>query len=104
MVFIGASTIDGLSRRTPVRVNITGDRRFISDTQILTDVPIVFPEIDLAGSLAPLRLSLVTSVGLEPQCGAEFTENQSSFVMPGRGGTPAEPGGWLPEMQLYLRP
>jgi hypothetical protein len=104
LVAIGASTIDGLSKRRPVRVNISGNQRFISDTQILTDLPIMIPEVDLAGSLAPLRLSLTTSVGLEPQCGADLGENQSSFVMPGRGGAPAEPGGWLPEMQLILRP
>jgi filamentous hemagglutinin family protein len=57
-------------------------------------------DAELAGSLILLSSPLVSEKGLAPQCGLLLGEDQSSFVINGRGGVPAEPGGWFPDFEL----
>jgi filamentous hemagglutinin family protein len=57
-------------------------------------------QLDIVGSLVLLQTGLATPAALVPQCGVNLGENQSSFVISGRGGAPAEPGGWLPDLSL----
>lgn len=56
------------------------------------------PELDIAGSLAPLSEGLVgATTRLAPSCALTLGGGVSSFVATGRGGTPPDPGGWQPE-------
>jgi filamentous hemagglutinin family protein len=104
LVAIGESIINGLSKKRPVQVSITGKQVLISDSEILTDHPQFFPEIDVSAALVPLQTPLGSLSLLPGSCIVSGDADSSSFVVPGRGGAPAEPGGWLPEMQLDLEP
>ncbi len=61
-------------------------------------------QTDIAGSLVLLQTQVATPALLLPHCGVQSDEEQSSFVITGRGGAPAEPGGWLPDLELDLWP
>lgn len=68
---------------------------------LLPGAIVAVPEqLDLIGSLVPLRTEIESTAALIPQCAAQFDNYQSSFVVTGRGGTPVEPGGWLPDLSL----
>ena len=58
------------------------------------------PDTTVAGSLAVLPQALATPIPLAPRCGLELGGNISSFIVSGEGGTPVEPGGWAPALDL----
>jgi filamentous hemagglutinin family protein len=51
--------------------------------------------VDIAGSIVTLSSELAdTRAFLQDVCGVRFGSSTSTFVVTGRGGAPAEPGGW----------
>jgi hypothetical protein len=72
-------------------------------TPALAGSIVAVPEqLDIVGSLVALQTNLAPQITLVPQCGVGLGENQSTFTLTGRGGVPAEPGGWAPEIVLEL--
>lgn len=105
VVALSHSTINGLSAGQPVPVTVPPTALFLrSDSPILSKAISVPPEADVTGSLELLQTGLAGSATLLPQCGVKFGFSQSSFVVTGRGGSPAEPGSWLPDLDLNPPP
>jgi filamentous hemagglutinin family protein len=112
LTLLDASSIHANGFGTGGKITLNADRRTGVVTQGATPNVTAFgglqpgtivaaPEqLDLIGSLVPLRTELETTAALIPQCAAQFDNYQSSFVVTGRGGTPVEPGGWLPDLSL----
>lgn len=64
-------------------------------------VSVSAPDVDLSASLVPLPASLLdVSTLLQPDCGVRLDGGISSFVVGGRGGSPIQPGGFLPSGTL----
>jgi filamentous hemagglutinin family protein len=102
-VLLDASVIDGRAAGTPVFVTIDPTAAFLksSDSAILTRQASLPPELDLAGSIVGLPVSLhAADAQLFAQCTTKLQTDLSSFVVVGRGGLPVEPGFWLPAFDL----
>ncbi len=98
-VILRNSLIDGRAGGKPVQVSIDPNAIYLnSHSQILTGSASLPPELDLAGSLITLPVSLLwAGAQLQAHCAAVFSRNDSSFtVQSTTSGLPIEPGGWLP--------
>ena len=72
------------------------------DSEILTESLSAPPELDLAGNLVRLPQALVQAEALlQRTCAALLTQEFSSFVRVGRGGTPLRPDGWTPSFERW---
>jgi filamentous hemagglutinin family protein len=100
-VVLDHSVINGLAAGQDVLVRIQSDVLLTSSSQILTDTAILPPEVDIAGSLVPLNAGLASDAAkLAEICGLRAGGNVSSFVSTGRGGTPLQPGGFEPVLEI----
>jgi hypothetical protein len=75
----------------------------VANSRILTVEPRFTVDDTVASTVGRLPGGVASSgVTLADQCGVFFftTGNISSFVVTGRGGTPVEPGGWSPSVDL----
>jgi hypothetical protein len=100
-VILDHSTINGLANGADVPVRITADVFLTSQSQILSDAAVLPPEVDIAGSLVPLNAGLASDAAkLAEICGLRAGGNVSSFVSTGRGGTPLQPGGFEPVLEI----
>jgi hypothetical protein len=105
VVLLDQSVINGLSGEESVKVRIATDNLFRSGSEILTNAPQSFPETDVSGSLAPLRVAAPSAAAtLVPQCGLMLGGNISSFVVTGRGTSSQAPGGWQTDWILEREP
>jgi filamentous hemagglutinin family protein len=103
VVLTNGSVIDGLSGSLPKPVIVGAEAFLVStDSQILTVRPRFAVDDTVASTIGRLPGGITgAGVTLADQCGVIFTtDNISSFVVTGRGGTPVEPGGWLPQFDL----
>ena len=103
VVLTQGSVINGLSGSQPKPVIVGAEAFLVStDSQILTVEPHFMVDDTVASTIGRLPGSITgAGVTLADQCGVIFTtDNVSSFVITGRGGTPVEPGGWMPEFDL----
>jgi filamentous hemagglutinin family protein len=97
------SVIDGLAggQQQPV---IIGAAAFIvsATSRVLTDKPEFNTDdtvVNVVGRLPGGPLG--TDLSLLSLCGLLFSDDSlSSFVVTGRGGSPVEPGGWMPSLDL----
>jgi hypothetical protein len=102
-VILNHSTIDGRSGGNPVYVTIDPDAIFIKspDSQILTSAASLPPELDLAGTLAGLSVSLLKGeTMMRDRCEVKALRDFSSLTVTDRGGFPIEPNAWLPSFHL----
>jgi hypothetical protein len=101
-VVLNNSTINGLSGGAPVVVTIETEALILSqDSEILTNANEQFPEVDIAGSIVRLPGGLAEDIArLQELCGMRAAGDVSTFIVTGRGGTPPEPGGWMPSLEL----
>jgi hypothetical protein len=100
-VLLDHSTINGLAGGNDVPVLITADVFLTSESQILSDAAVLPPEVDIAGSLVRLNAGLSSDAAkLAEICGLRAGGNVSSFVATGRGGTPLQPGGFEPVLEI----
>jgi hypothetical protein len=103
-VILDHSTINGLANGADVPVTITADVFLTSQSQILSDAAVLPPEVDIAGSLVRLNAGLASDAAkLAEICGLRAGGNVSSFVSTGRGGTPLQPGGFEPVLEIRDR-
>jgi filamentous hemagglutinin family protein len=102
---LNRSVINGLSGGTPVNVAIAADVFFASESQILTNAALNFPQTDVSGSLITLRVDALTrDAQLAADCGIRIGHDVSSFLISGRGAAPILPGGPLPSTDFSLAP
>jgi filamentous hemagglutinin family protein len=101
-VVLDHSVINGLAGGKDVFVRIRSDVLLTSESQILTDTAVLPPEVDIAGSLVRLNAGLASDAAkLAEICGMRAGGgNVSSFVATGRGGTPLQPGGFEPVLEI----
>lgn len=100
-VVLDHSVINGLAAGQDVLVRIQSDVLLTSSSQILTDTAVLPPEVDIAGSLVRLNAGLNSDAAkLAEICGLRAGGNVSSFVATGRGGTPLQPGGFEPVLEI----
>jgi hypothetical protein len=72
-----------------------------ADSKILSTIQSVPPDIDLSGALLELTASpFARSAPLGETCGLLLGGDYSSFLIVGRGGTPIQPGGLAPTLDL----
>ncbi|MDB5318632.1 MAG: filamentous hemagglutinin family N-terminal domain protein [Phycisphaerales bacterium] len=106
VVLLIGSVIDGQTNGgRDVRVTIDPVARVLSvDSVILSNNQSVPSPVDLAGVLTPFSLELATSeLTLVEECPRRIGSGMSSFLILGRGGTPAEGGGLMPALDLSGR-
>jgi len=98
-VILDNSTINGLAGGEPVIVTIVSDFFFTSNSQILTNTPINFPQTDVTGSLLLLSENVVDpATRLAERCAVLLGPGASTFIQSGHGGLATEPGAWLPAL------
>jgi hypothetical protein len=102
IVVLSNSVINGLSQGMPVQVQIIADNFFKSDSQILTNTQLDFPQTDVSGALITLQAARLTrEAQLAADCGLRLGESVSSFIVVGRGAQPPEPGGLSPAIDPH---
>jgi hypothetical protein len=93
------SVINGLSKGVPVQVQIIADNFFKSNSQILTNTQLNFPQTDVSGALITLQAARLTrEAQLAAECGLSLGQSISSFIVVGRGAQTPEPGGLSPTL------
>jgi hypothetical protein len=103
VIALNASVINGVAHGQDVVVTIDPAARLVrsDDSRILSMNQSVPPDIDLSGALLELPASPFTSTArLGETCGVLLGGNYSSFLVVGRSGTPIEPAGLLPALDL----
>jgi filamentous hemagglutinin family protein len=106
VVILEKSLIDGRAAGVPVQVQIDPEALFLrTESDILTTSQSVPPELDIAGSLVVLPVTLVSAQSqLLELCAVRPEGEVSSFTVVGQGGLPLQGGGWLPGFELSVPP
>ncbi|MDB5318956.1 MAG: exported protein of unknown function, putative exoprotein of filamentous hemagglutinin family, partial [Phycisphaerales bacterium] len=103
VVALNRSVINGKANGRDVSVTIDAVARLVrsDDSRILSKNQNVPPDIDLSGALLELSASpFAPTARLGDTCGVLLGGNYSSFLVVGRSGTPVEPAGLMPELDL----
>jgi filamentous hemagglutinin family protein len=103
VIALNQSVINGKAIGPDANVSIDPNDKLVrsADSLILSRNQSVPPDIDLAGALIDLPASPFTrGARLEEICGVILGGNYSSFLVVGRGGTPVEPGGLAPSLDV----
>jgi filamentous hemagglutinin family protein len=103
VVALNASVINGVAGGRDVIVTIDPAARLVrsTDSKILSTNQSVPPDIDLSGALLDLPASpFARSARLGETCGLLLGGDYSSFLVVGRGGTPIQPAGLAPALDL----
>jgi hypothetical protein len=89
-------------------INLRTDRFFKSADSVITaarnatvTLTIYTPQANITGSLVPVNAPLIdASASFIEECSRRLQTDLSSFLITGRGATPAKPGGFTPSFDL----
>ena len=80
-----------------VRVIIQTPAFLTANTPILSNAQATPTPVDVTAETLTLQANLAATPPLPDVCGIHLGHDASSFVVAGRGGTPAQPGGQMPD-------
>nr|MCU0780117.1 hypothetical protein [Akkermansiaceae bacterium] len=76
---------------------VTASSRFGADGVVRIDPLVTLTGGEGEANPPPLEVNDV----LQPECSQRLPEDTGSFIVAGRGGTPRQPGGYLPSLRLF---